>query len=279
MGNEFAHTHDDPHCPLCNYNWPTTAILREEISSNLEVLAPALQAASNALTLARQNEQDAIKALALATSQKSAYDTYLARSNSVNQELQSFAIRSTYFETMNVQDFSGMNMDGLANMNRRVTSAIQIIGVLATLAEVEKFFGITPVNGATTRVATAVDRLGSYKKHFQDQFDQYEPARARLVLAVQGLLQVVQSKAGEIAGLNANIAAAVEITSSFDSHWRELFGDQTVSVESYDILRQRLGQRGIDVTTYTSMLDQCKAVVSVDTDSAKLKSLSRNCLS
>lgn len=278
MGNEFAHTHDDPHCPLCNYNWPTTARLREEISSNMEVLAPALEAASSALTLARQNEQDAIKALALASSQKSAYDTYLARSNSVNQELQSFAIRSTYFETMNVQDFSGMNMDGLANMNRRVSSAIQIIGVLATLAEVEKFFGITPVNGATTRVATAVDRLGSYKKHFQDQFDQYEPARARLVLAVQGLLQAVQSKAGEIAGLNANIAAAVEISSSFDSHWRELFGDQPVSVESYDIMRQQLGQRGIDATTYTSMLDQCKAVVSVDADSAKLKKLEQELL-
>lgn len=273
MGNEFAHTHDDPHCPLCNYNWPTTAKLREEISSNMEVLTPALEAASSALRLARQHEQEAINALALAAAQKTAYDAYLARSHSVRQELQSFATRTKYFETMGVQDFSTLQMDGLANLNRRVTSAIQISGVFAKLSEVETFFAIIPASGAATRVSHAVARLGSYKKHFQDQFDQYEPARASLVLVVQSLLQAVQSKAGEIAGLNTNIAAAVEITSSFDSHWRELFGDQAVSVESYDIMRQQLVQRGNDVTTYTSMLDQCKAVANVDTDSEKLKKL------
>ncbi|CAB1402231.1 hypothetical protein [Pseudomonas fluorescens] len=273
MGSEFAHTHEDPHCPLCNYNWVTTIRLRKEISSNMDVIAPALEAASGALKLARQNEQDAINVLTLATSQKSAYDAYLTRSNSVHQDLQSFATRSTYFETMGVEDFSAMQMDGLANMKRRVTSAIQISGVFAKLAEVEQFFGITLTNGMATRVSTAIERLESYKKHFQDQFDQYEPARTRLVLVVQALLQTVQSKAAEIAGLNTSIAAAVEIASSFDSHWRELFGDQPVLVDSYDAMRQQLGQRGNDVTTYSSMLDQCEAVVSVDTDSAKLKTL------
>lgn len=273
MGSEFARAHDDPHCPLCNYDWGTTVRLREEISSNVEVLAPALDAAASALKLARQNEQEAINALALAKSQKSAYDAYLARSNSVFQELQSFAVSSTYFQTTGVQDFSAMQVDGLANMNRRVTSAIQISGVLAKLAEVEKFFGITPASGAATRVSTAVELLESYKKRFQDQFNQYEQARARLALVVQGLLQTVQSKAAEIAGLNANIAAAVGITSSFDSHWWELFGNQPVSVESYDIMCQQLGQRENDLMAYSSMLDQCEAVVSVDTGSAKLKKL------
>lgn len=273
MGSEFAHIHDDPHCPLCNYDWRTTVKLREEISLNAQVLAPALKTASNALNLARQNEQEAINVLALVTSQKSAYDSYLARSYSVHQGLQSFATRSKYFETMGVQDFSAMQMDGLANMNRRVTSAIQIGGVFAKLPEVENFFGITPANGAATRVATAVERLGGYKKYFQEQFDQYESAMTHLVLLVQGLLQTVQSKAAEIASLNTSIAAAIGITSSFDSHWRELFGDQPVSVESYEIMRQQLGQRGNDVATYSSMLDECEAVVSIDTDSVKLKKL------
>ena len=273
MGSEFVHTHNDSHCPLCNYDWVTTARLREEIASNTEVLAPALETASSALKLARQNEHDAINLLASATSRKSAYDAYLARSNSVHQDLQSFATRSAYFETMGVQDFSAMQMDGLANMNRRVTSAIQISAVLAKLAEVEKFFAITPANGAATRVSTAVERLGSYKEHFQDQFDQYEPTRTRLVQVVQGLLQTVQSKAAEIAGLNTSIGAAVGTTSSFDSNWRELFGDQPVSVESYDLMRQQLGQRENDVTAYSSMLDQCEAVVIADTESAKLKKL------
>ncbi|MDY0936172.1 AAA family ATPase [Pseudomonas viridiflava] len=273
MGSEVAHNHDDAHCPLCNYDWRTTDKLRKEISSNMEVLAPTLEAAAGALTQARQKEQDAVNALALATSQKSAYDAYLSRSSSVGQELQSFATRTKYFEIMGVQDFSEMNFTDLASLNSRVTSAIQLSGIFKKLAEVEKFFGTIPSNVASTRVSTAVESLVSYKKHFQDQFDQYEPVRTRLVLVVQGLLQAVQSKANEIAGLNTSIAAAVEITSNFDSHWRELFGDQSVLVESYELMRQQLGQRGNDVTKYSGMLDQCEAVVSVDTDSAKLKKL------
>ncbi len=273
MGREFTHTHDGSHCPLCNYDWVTTVRLREEISSNMEVLVPALEAALSTLRLARKNEQEALNFLALATSQRTRYDAYLVQSNSVHQELQSFATRSKYFETMGVQNFSEMRLDGLANMNRRVTSAIQISGIFAKLTEVEKFFGITSANGAATRVSTANGSLRSYKNHFQDQFDRFEPARASLALIVQGLLQTVQSKAAEIAGLNTSIAAAVGITSSFDSHWRELFGDQPVSLESYDIMRQQLGQRGNDVTKYSNILDQCEAVVSVDTDSAKLNKL------
>lgn len=273
MGSEVAHTHDDAHCPLCNYNWGTTDKLRIEISSNMDVLAPALEAAASALTQARQKEQEAVKALALATSQKSAYDAYLARSNSVGQELQSFATRTKYFEIMRVQDFSEMHLAGLANLNSRVTSAIQLSRIFAKLAEVEKFFGIIPANGASPRVSTAVERFDSYKKHFQDQFDQYEPARTRLILVVQGLSQAVQSKANEIAGLNASIAAAVGITSSFDSLWRELFGDQPVLTQSYELMHKQVSQRGNEVATYSSMLDECEAVVSVDTDSAKLKKL------
>lgn len=273
MGSEVAHTHDDAHCPLCNYDWRTTDKLRKEISSNMEVLAPALNAAAGTLTLARQKEQEAVNAVALATSQKSAHDAYLSRSNSVVQELQSFATRTKYFEIMRSQDFSEMNLVGLSNLNSRVTSAIQLSRIFTKLTEVEKFFGTIPTNGASTRVSATVESLGSYKKHFQDQFDHYEPLRARLVLVVQGLLQAIQSKANEIAGLNTSIAAAVGITSTFDSHWRELFGDQPVLLQTYELMRQQLGQRGNEITQYSSMLDQCEAVVSVDTDSAKLRKL------
>lgn len=273
MGSEVAQNHDDSHCPLCNYDWRNTDQLRKEISSNMKVLTPALEVAAGALTKARQKEQEAINALELASSQKSAYDAYLSRSSSVDQELQSFAKSTKYFEIMGVQEFSGMNLAGLANLNSRVTSAIQLSGIFTKLAELEKFFGIIPANGAATRVSTAVESLGNYKKYFQDQFDQYEPERTRLVLVVQKLLQAVQSKANEIAGLNTSIAAAVGITSTFDFHWRELFGDQPVLVESYDLRRQQLVQQENDVAKYSSMLDQCKAVVSVDSDSAKLKKL------
>lgn len=273
MGSEVAHTHDDAHCPLCNYNWGSTDKLRLEISSNMDVLAPALEAAANALAQARQQEQEAFTVLALATSRKSAYESYLARLSSVGQELQSFAAMTKYFEIMGVEDFSEMHVAGLVNLNSRVSSAIQLSRVFAKLAEVEKFFGITPANGASTRVSTSVERFGSYKKHFQDQFDQYEPARARLVLVVQGLSQAVQAKANQIAGLNASIAAAVGVTSGFDSLWRELFDDQPVLTQSYELMRQQVSQRGSEIATYSSMLDECEAVVSVDTDSAKLKEL------
>ncbi|WP_270828595.1 AAA family ATPase [Aeromonas sp. Y318-1] len=273
MGNEVAHTHDDAHCPLCNYNWGTTNKLRLEISSHMNVLAPALEAAASALSQARQKEQEAVKALALAATQKSAYDTYLARVNSISQELQSFATRTKYFEIMGVQNFSEMQVAGLVNLNSRVTAAIQLSRIFAKLTEVEAFFGIIPANGASTRVSVSFEHLDSYKKHFQEQFDQYEPARAHLVLVVQGLLQAVQAKANELSGLNASIAAAVEATSGFDSLWRELFGDQPVLMQSYELMRQQVSQRGNDIATYFRMLDECEAVVSVDSDSAKLKVL------
>jgi exonuclease SbcC len=275
MGSEVAHTHDNAHCPLCNYNWGTTNKLRLEISSNMDVLAPALEAAASALSQARQKEQEAVKALALAASQKSAYDTYLARSHSIGQELLSFATRTKYFEIMGVQDFSEMHVASLAILNSRVTSAIQLSLVFAKLAEVEKFFGIIPVNGVSTRVLISVERFDSYKKHFQEQFDQYEPARARLVLVVQGLLQTVQSKANEIAGLNASIAAAVGVTSGFNFLWRELFDDQPVLTQTYELMRQQVSQRGNEIATYSSMLDECEAVMSFDIDSAKLMELER----
>lgn len=273
MGNEVAHTHDDAHCPLCNYNWGTTNKLRLEISSHMNVLAPALEAAASALSQARQKEQEAVKALALAATQKSAYDTYLARVNSIIQELQSFATRTKYFEIMGVQNFSEMQVAGLVNLNSRVTAAIQLSRIFAKLTEVEAFFGIIPANGASTRVLVSFEHLDSYKKHFQEQFDQYEPARAHLVLVVQGLLQAVQAKANELSGLNASIAAAVEATSGFDSLWRELFGDQPVLMQSYELMRQQVSQRGNDIATYFRMLDECEAVVSIDSDSAKLKVL------
>lgn len=273
MGSEVAHAHDDAHCPLCNYNWGTTDKLRLEISSNMDVLVPALEDAANALTQAQKNEQEGVAALAIATSRKSAYEVYLTRLRLVGQELQSFAARTKYFEIMEVDNFSEMNLAGLANLNSRVTSAIQLSRVFAKLAEVETFFGITPANGASTRVLTAVERFDSYRKHFQDQFLQYEPARARLVLVVQGLSQAVQSKANEIAGLNASIAAAVGITSSFESFWRELFDDQPVLTQSYELMHQQVSQRGSEIAKYFSMLDECEAVVTIDTDSAKLKKL------
>lgn len=273
MGSEVAHTHDDSHCPLCNYNWGTTNKLRLEISSNMDVLAPALDTAASTLSLARQKEQEAVKALALATSCKSAYEVYLARLSSVDQELQSFATRTKYFEIMRVQDFSEMSLAGLTNLNSRVTSAIQLSRVFTKLAEVEKFFGIIPANSASTRVPNALERVYSYKKHFNEQFEQYEPARGRLVLVVQELLQAVKSKAKEIAGLNASIAAAVAITSGFDSLWRELFDEQPVLTKTYELKRQQLSQRGNEIETYSIMLDECKAVVSFDTDSKRLKEL------
>lgn len=273
MGNEVAHAHDDAHCPLCNYNWGTTNKLRLEISSHMNVLAPALEAAASALSQARQKEQEAVKALALAVTQKSAYDTYLARVNSISQELQSFATRTKYFEIMGVQNFSEMQVAGLVNLNSRVTAAIQLSRIFAKLTEVETFFGIIPANGVLTRVSVSFESLGDYKKHFQEQFDQYEPARAHLVLVVQGLLQAVQAKANELSGLNASIAAAVGATSGFDSLWRELFGDQPVLMQSYELMRQQVSQRGNDIAKYFRMLDECEAVVSVDNDSARLKVL------
>ncbi|MEB3438107.1 AAA family ATPase [Pseudomonas sp. A2] len=278
MGSEVAHAHDDAHCPLCNYDWGTTDKLRLEIATNKDVLAPALETAASALADARLKEHDASTLLALSSGQKSAYENYLGRLSTVSQELLAFATKTKYFEIMGVPDFSGMQLTGLANLNSRVSAAIRLRQGFEKLTEVETFFDIVPDSSASTRVSVSIERFVSYKKHFQDQLDKFGPIRTALAPVVRLLSETVQSKAAEVAGLNASVAAAVTITTGFDSHWRELFGDQPVTVQSYEFMRQQVTQRGNEVITYTGMLDECEAVVSIDTDSAKLKQLEQELL-
>ncbi len=273
MGSEIVHSHEDAHCPLCNHDWGTVEKLRIEISTGQQLLAPALEIAANNLTVARQKEQEATAKLALTNAQKQAYDSHLSRLSSVVQELKSFATKTKYLETMQVRDFSGLNAVGLAHLSNRVTSAIQLGLVFEKLAEVETFFDITPEGGAGSRVSTSIARFVSYKKHFQDQIDMYNPAKTRLVPVVRALAETIQAKAGVIAGINTSIAAAQKVTGSFDSLWKEVFGDQPVLTESYELMRQQVNQRGEDAATYRGMLAECEAVVSVDTDSMKLKQL------
>ncbi|WP_122283355.1 AAA family ATPase [Pseudomonas syringae group genomosp. 3] len=271
MGSEIVHSHEDAHCPLCNHDWGTAEKLRIEISKGQQLLAPALEIAAKNLTEARQKEQEATAKLALTNAQKQAYDSHLSRLSSVVQELKSFATKTKYLETMQVRDFSGLNAAGLAHLSNRVTSAIHLGLVFEKLAEVETFFDITPVGGAGSRVSTSIARFISYKKHFQDQIDLYNPAKTRLVPVVRALAETIQAKVGVIAGINTSIAAAQKVTGSFESLWKEAFGDQPVLTESYELMRQQVHQRGEDAATYRSMLAECEAVVSVDTDSMKLK--------
>ena len=273
IGSEVVHAHDYSHCPLCNYNWGTKDKLRIEIASNMDVLSPAFDAAAKTLAQARQKEQEAINAHALATLQKSAYEAYLSRLNSVVQELQSFAVRTKYFEIMEVKDFSKMNLASLAQLSSRVNSAIQLKIIFTKLGELEAFFGIKPANSASIRVSTTAERFNSYKEYFKDQLERSGSERTRLVLAGQGLSQAVQSKAKEISDLNVSIEAAVAVTSSFDSLWRELFGDQPVLAQSYELMRQQVERRESEIAGYTKMLNECAAVVSFDGDSSRLKKL------
>ena len=273
MGSEIAHSHEDAHCPLCNHDWGTAEKLRIEISTGHQLLAPALKVAASKLAVARQKEQEATTTLTLANAQKQAYDSHLSRLSSVVQELKSYDTKTRYLEIMRVQDFSGLNAAGLAHLSSRVTLAIQLGMVFEKLAEVETFFDITPEGGAGSRVSTSVARFVSYKKHFQDQIDLYSPAKTRLVPVVQALAETIQAKAGVIAGINNSISAAQVVTEGFDSLWKEVFGDQPVLTESYELMRQQVNQRGEDTATYRSMLAECEAVVSVDADSLKLKKL------
>jgi exonuclease SbcC len=273
MGNEIAHSHEDAHCPLCNHDWGTAEKLRIEISTGHQLLAPTLEVAASKLAAARQKEQEATTKLTLANAQKQAYDSHLSRLNSVVQELKSYDTKTRYLEIMRAQDFSGLNAAGLAHLSSRVTSAIQLGMVFEKLTEVETFFGITPVSGAGSRVSTSIARFVSYKKHFQDQIDLYSPAKTRLVPVVQALAETIQAKAGVIARINNSISASQVVTEGFDSLWKEVFGDQPVLTESYEVMRQQVNQRGEDTATYKSMLAECEAVVSVDTDSLKLKNL------
>ncbi len=273
MGGEIVHANDDAHCPLCNHDWGDVNKLRNEISSRQELLSPALAEAANTLAVARQAEQEASTKLSLADAQKKSYDTYLTRLATINQALNTFAASTNYPETMQVHDFTGLTLDGAVYLHSRVTLAMEFGLIFDKLAEVEKFFDITPQGGAGSRVGTAIARFVSYKQHFKDQLDQYGPSKNLLVPIVKGLADTVQAKTQMIAGINASIAAALNITGTFLSLWKELFAEQPVSAELYEQKRQMLIRQADDVKTYRSMLSECEAVVSVDADSVRLKEL------
>lgn len=273
MGGEIVHAHDDAHCPLCNHDWGNVGKLRSEISSTQQLLSPALGKAANTLAVARQAEQEASTNLSLANAQKKSYDAYLARLATINQALSNFASSTKYLEIMQVQNFTGLTSEGAAYLHSRVTLAMEFGLIFHKLAEVEKFFDIAPQGGAGLRVATAIARFDSYKQHFKEQIETYGPSKNLLVPTVKGLADTVQAKAQMIAGINASIGAALNITGTFLSLWKELFAEQPVSVDLYEQKRQMLNRQADEVATYRTMLSECEAVVSVDTDSLRLKEL------
>jgi exonuclease SbcC len=274
MGREVAHSHEDAHCPLCNYDWGTIEKLRLEISSGQQLLAPALEETANKLAWARQQEQKAVEKLALVNAQKASYDSYISLLNLVSQELASFATKTRYFEIMQVQDFSGLSLDGLNHLKSRVSSAIQFRLVFEKLVEVEEFFELISTESAGGRVAQAIARIANYKSVFLAQVDLHSPVKTRLGPVVQALTESVQAKSRVIIGVNASIAAALKVTGSFDALWKEVFGDLPVLAESYNSVLERVGTKREQAATYRGMLTECEAVVNVDTDSAKLRELS-----
>lgn len=272
MGKEIAHSHDDGHCPLCNYDWGTSDKLRLEIAGK-QLLTPALSDAAQALAVARQSEQESLTALSLANNQKAAYDAYMVRLNSVNGELTSIAVKTKYLDIMGAADFSNFDVGNLTYLQGRVRAAIELRGVFERLTEVESVFQITPLEGAGARIAQARVSLIDYRDYYQAQANQANPEKQRLSPLVRAAMENIQAKSQEITGVNSNIAATSQTIGQFDTLWKEVVGNHPVLADSYNAALSRVEEQRGQVDTYNTMLAECEAVVSIDLDSARLREL------
>lgn len=272
MGREIARSHNVGHCPLCNYDWQSSDKLRLQIAGE-QLLMPELSDAARSLSEARQNEQENLAKLALANNQKASYEAYSARLRTVNAELAAIANKTKYLENMAVADFSNFDASNLPYLQGRIKAAISLRQIFEKLAEVEGVFQIVPAEGAGQRILRARVNLIGYSDYYQAQANQANPEKQRLAPLVQGIMESIQAKSREIDGVNSNIAAISQTVGRFDAHWKEVVGEEPVVADSYNSALAKLEAEREQVDTFKTMLAECEAVVSIDSDSGRLTKL------
>lgn len=273
IGKEIVHSHESEHCPLCNHDWKSSDKLRRQVAD--EQLTPELNDAALKLSNARQAEQHSLANLHLANNQKASYEAYIARVRAVNGELSSIAQRTKYLKVMGVPDLSDFDANNLPYLQSRVKVAISLGQIFATLAEVEALFQTVPAEEASLRISMARDNLIKYRDFYQAQADKTNAEKAGLIFSISKKMDGIQAKSREIAGLNSNTAAISQAVGRFESHWKEVVGENPIVQESYDSALARVEAERAQAETFNAMLEECKAVVTIDLDFGRLTKLQR----
>ncbi|HIF9238105.1 TPA: AAA family ATPase [Photobacterium damselae] len=270
IGKEITYSCEGGKCPLCDHDWGSNTKLRQQIDSET-LLTPELRDAAQKQAQAQQVEIDTRAQLTLANNQKASYEAYVASKVSVDNQLTSIEQRTKYLEIMDVPDFSDLNIVNLQNLRSRIDAAIGLRRIVTNLEKVESLFTNSfPEEGIGQRIHRARENLSRYTAHYQSQAGQANSAKNRLSPLVQGLIDSIAANSREIEGVKSNIAAITLIVNSFDANWKEVIGEEAITLERLNFTIKKINDEYTQVAAFKSMLVECEAVVSTDLNSEQL---------
>ncbi|UTV30265.1 AAA family ATPase [Photobacterium atrarenae] len=272
MGKEITHSHDGGQCPLCDHDWGSSDKLRQQIE-NEALLTPELKDAAQKQAKAQKVERDAVARLTLANNQRVSYEAYVARIVAVDNQLASIEQRTKYLEIINVHDFSNFNEANLQHLKSRIDAAIDLRLIFESLEKVESLFESSLVEGVGQRISKARENLTSYTDHYQSQADLANSAKLRLSPLVLGVMESITANSREIEGVKSNIAAITHTVNGFDARWKEVVGEDAITLELLNSTLKKVEDERIQVVAFKSMLAECEAVVNIDLDSGPLTKL------
>ncbi|HEI6812240.1 TPA: AAA family ATPase [Yersinia enterocolitica] len=268
LGHESAHSLSSGHCPLCDHDWKSADVLREQLSNTN--LAPELQAASQKLVNAQSHEQFWVSTLQSAKLQQSSFEDYVARVKSVNDSLRTIEERTDYLSIMGKSDFTETDIDNFPHLLVRIKSAIGMRIVVEALSQVEEFFQLPPSLSANTSVSEALQALARYKQLFQHQLDSANAKQPSLTKSVREKLESVQVKARESNQINASIAAVSKVVDRFQSQWGEVVGTFPISKSRHAVSQVAVEADLQKAQGFEVELRDCQISMSVDSDTNQL---------
>ncbi|WP_394143216.1 AAA family ATPase [Vibrio atypicus] len=272
IGKEIIHSHEGGQCPLCDYDWGSNIKLRQQIE-NEALLTPELRDAVRKQAAAQKVELDAMAKLTLANNQKSAYDAYMARIVAVDNQLASIEQQTKYLEIMNVHDFSNFNEHNLQYLKSRIDAAIDLRQIFTNLEKVESLFQSSLAGKVEQRINIARENLTKYIAHYKSQADSANSAKLKLSPLVLGVMESITANSRELDGVKSNIEATTNTVNSFYARWQDVVGEETITLEHLNLALKKAEDERAQVTTFKSLLAECEAVVSIDSNSSQLTKL------
>lgn len=273
LGRDALHTFKSSHCPLCDHDWQSGDALAEQLSSN--DLSPELQAVSRKLADAQREEKNCLATLEAANLQKASFDAYSSRVQAVINELQAIEDKTSYLKIMRRAEFLEGDIQHFPQLLSRLQAVTRAKELALTVHAVEKFLNIATDHDASVAVANALKNLKLYCDHFQHQHDSENENRLHTVRLLSEKLENMQAKAHESHLINASIAAASQTVDRFHEQWQKVCGSQPISKELHAMTQAKVDTELKVAENIHTELQEFQLFLSVDADSERLASLTR----
>ncbi|MFT2161106.1 AAA family ATPase [Pseudomonas putida] len=272
LGVEFLSVNETHICPLCTHDWPSAELLRTKVKSK-ELMSAAIKEALEALDNARGRAQLAAFALAEAKALQQLHEQSVKQINAAKAKLSSFEAKTKYLQVTGEQDFSTLSPARVRDLKERIFAAIELQKIFDNLPDSEIFFSLVPKVDFKGRVEQLMVALENYVRHYQRQVDEVGPERIRLDQLVKGVAAAIKVKSGQMTGYSASVTGFTTAIDRFMTLWTGVTDGGEVTEEKWVAAMSAVERERAQVTEFKKLLDECEAVVNVDSDASALKKL------